>query len=300
MSIALPCLLLALALTLIAGCVSGPESTGAGSTERAEIEAWHADRVQRLREEDGWLTVVGLHWLDEGVNPVGRGAGHVVANDAFPVDDVGLITVRVAEVTFRPAAGVTVGGQPADGVLATDADGAPTVLSVGTCRFYVMQRGERLGVRIRDTAAPLRSSFAGIDRFEVDSGWRIVADFDRITGIAVPVASIIGTVTDSEIAGRATFDRDGVTCRMILMPGDTPDRFFVVFGDTTNGEATYGGGRFLMAELAGDGAHVVLDFNRAYNPPCAFTPYATCPLPVDDNRLPFGIPAGEKRWAGGH
>ena len=109
---------------------------------------------------------------------------------------------------------------------------------------------------------------------------------------------MIGTVTDTPIAGRAAFELDGGACRLVLMPGAEPDRFFVVFGDATNGGETYGGGRFLEAVLAPDGSTVVLDFNRAYNPPCAFTPYSTCPLPVPENQLPFAVSAGEKKWDG--
>ena len=257
------------------------------------IDAWHAGRVARLTDSEGWLTLVGLTWLDEGRSAVGRGPSCVVQHDGFPVEDVGTIVRAGDVIRFEPAPGAPVTGVPAGGVMLADDSGDPTVLVVGTCRFHVIRRGERYGVRLKDEAAAARRTFAGIDRFPVDPAWRVSARWipappDTVT----PVELIIGTTIEEPVAGRAAFVHDGAEVSLVLTPTSDPSRLFVVFGDTTNGATTYGGGRFLEAVLEGD--TVILDFNRAYNPPCALTPFATCPMPGPDNRLPFVVAAGEK------
>jgi len=259
----------------------------------AATEAWHADRLATLAAPDGWLTLVTLAWLEPGPNRVGRREGDAVRHAGLPADHVGTLHVDGRTVRFEPAPGVAVDGVPADGMLRTDADGDPTVLEAGRCRFQVIDRGGMLAVRMRDPDAPTRTDFAGIERFAVDPAWRIVARFEPAAeDRTVPVTSVIGVVDDTAVAGRARFDHRGAAVDMVLHPAGDPDRFFVVFGDETNGSTTYAAGRFLLAERAGPD-RVVLDFNRAYNPPCAFTAFATCPLPVPDNRLPFAVTAGE-------
>jgi uncharacterized protein (DUF1684 family) len=284
---------------ILGGCggdaapVLDEEPKHVGSDYAAEVDAWHAERVRRLEADDGWLTLVGLRWLAPGENRVGQAASCAVAYEGFPVEDVGTITRVDGALRFEMAPGAAVEGVPADGVLRSDADGAPTVLTLGTCRFHVIRRGERYGVRVKDANAPTRRQFAGIERYPVDRAWRYEARFvPADAGATTPVDLVIGTTLDQEIAGRAELVMAGHAISMVLMPGSEPDRYFVVFGDGTNGSQTYGGGRFLEATRDGDA--VILDFNRAYNPPCSFTPYATCPLPVDDNRLPVPVTAGEK------
>jgi hypothetical protein len=260
---------------------------------RAEVDAWHAERLERLRAEDGWLTLVGLSWLEEGDNAAGRRADDAVAYAGFPVERVGTFAVAGRAVTFRADAGVAVAGVPPDGRLRTDADAPATVLRIGTCRMHVLARGERFAVRVRDSEAPARRGLAGIERFPFDEAWRIVAAFAPADAVTIPVDSIIGVTDAQPVAGYALFRREGHDVRMVLFPGPRPGRFFVVFADETTGRETYGGGRFLDATLDGD--RVELDFNRAYLPPCAFTPYATCPIPPAANRLPFPVRAGETR-----
>jgi uncharacterized protein (DUF1684 family) len=176
----------------------------------------------------------------------------------------------------------------------SDADGDPTMLVAGRCRFHVIDRGGVYAVRMKDPDAPTRQGFSGIDRFPVDAAWRIEATFvPAAADTTVPVDSVIGVVDDTAVAGRARFERGGTAVDMVLHPGGDPDRYFVVFGDATNGRDTYAAGRFVAAErIAPD--RVLIDFNRAYNPPCAFTEFATCPLPLPDNRLPFAVTAGER------
>ncbi|MBT8485891.1 MAG: DUF1684 domain-containing protein [Phycisphaerae bacterium] len=265
------------------------------------VDSWHEERLHRLTADDGWLTLVGLVWLDEGSHDVGRDATCHVRADGFPAALVGTIERTGGVVRFRTAPAVPVDGVPDGGILQTDAGGNPTIVSAGTCRFHVIERGGRLAVRVKDNAAELRTAFAGIERYPVDGAWRIEAAFEPAVATQVPVTLITGSVSDEDIAGHAIFDFAGHAARLVLMPGSGDDRFFVVFGDATNGETTYGGGRFL--EAVRDDDRVILDFNRAYNPPCSFTPYATCPRPGPDNVLPYAVTAGERAWrnaGGGH
>lgn len=263
--------------------------------------AWHAQREKRLASEDGWLTLVALLWLKEGDNVAGSGPGATVVFPAKAPARLGTFRRADTAVSFQPAPGVVVTtalGQPfGGGPLASDAQGQPDVLEAGGLRFNVILRGERVGLRVKDPEAPRRMAFRGIPSYPADSRWRIEARWEPAPpGTVIPVPNVLGTVDSMPAPGTAVFTVAGQEYRLtaVLEEGET-DLFFV-FGDTTNRSETYGAGRFLYAAPAKDG-RVVLDFNRAYNPPCAFTPYATCPLPPKQNRLPIAIPAGEKRTA---
>ena len=263
----------------------------------AAADAWHAERIAALTAPDGWLSLVTLTWLEPGPNRVGRDPDARVTHAGLPADHLGTLHVAAdgSGITFEPAHGVAVSGVPAGGRLRTDADGSPTVVQAGRCRFEVIIRGGRPAVRMRDPEAPSRVAFAGIERFPVDPAWSIEAAFEPAAdGEQVAVDSVIGVVDDTTVAGRARFEHEGRSVELVLHPGGE-DRFFLVFGDATNGRETSGGGRFLLAERTGP-ATVRLDFNRAYNPPCSFTDFATCPLPVPGNRLPFAVTAGERRY----
>jgi uncharacterized protein (DUF1684 family) len=205
-----------------------------------------------------------------------------------------------SKVTFQPAAGVSVtrDGKPfTGGAVQTDEEerAQPDILQVGRFRFQLIARGSRIGVRIKDPEARARKEFKGIPSYPASERWRIVARWEPSnppTEIAVP--NVLGEVERSPSPGTAVFTVDGKEFRLtpVLEPGN-PDYFFV-FGDETNRTETYGAGRFVYAAPAKDGT-VVLDFNRAYNPPCAFSAFATCPLPPKQNRLALRVDAGEKR-----
>jgi uncharacterized protein (DUF1684 family) len=260
-----------------------------------ETEAWHAARVERLTASDGWLTLVGLEWLQQGRNRVGRGEDSEIVYRGFPADHVGTFIVTGDRVRFEANGGVEVEGVPQSGVVRTDADGDPTVLSIGEIRFYVIIRGGRPVVRIKDASAPTRSAFRGIERFPVDEAWRITATFVPASkGELIGLDTVIGVREEGEIAGRARFEHNGVKVDAVLL--DAGDGGSLLrFGDTTNGQATYSVGRYLYVPPSIDGETVLLDFNRAYNPPCAFTPYATCTIPPPSNDFSFAVTAGE-RW----
>ena len=288
-----------MALLAVAGC-GGEQATDPDYVAR--IDAWHAGRVARLTSETGWLTLVGLHPLVSGPNTVGSAPEANVQLVAAAPPRLGRIDVGGdGSVRFQadPAAGVRLhddpSGDPVTSLdLATDAGGDPTVLAVGTLVMHVIDRGGRLYLRVKDTRAEALRTFTGIDRFPVDPRWRVTARLEPGPD-TVPVPDVLGGTSDEPSPGTLVFTVDGTACR--LVPTGAPgEGLFIVFGDRSNGPQTYPGGRFLSTEPpAGDGT-VVLDFNQAVNPPCAFSDFATCPLPPAGNTLSIAVTAGEKRW----
>jgi hypothetical protein len=269
---------------------------------RAEIETWRAKRIERLRSDTGWLTVVGLFWLEPGKNAVGSAPGNRVVLPAGKTPSyVGALELSGGAAMFHaaPGSGVVSDGRPVTTVpLRSDVTGEPTVLSIGPVSFYTIQRGERLGVRVKDSQSDARRHFHGIESYSIDARWRLEARFEAYKPVKkIPVPNVLGVEELTDSPGALVFELDGKTYRLdpVIETGETD--LFVIFGDRTNGRETYGAGRFLYAPPPVDGK-TVLDFNKAYNPPCVFTPYATCPLPPPQNKLPIEIPAGEKRYAG--
>jgi uncharacterized protein (DUF1684 family) len=288
------------AVAAFAGCAAKPGPGGATSASASRdfverTDAWHADRIRKLKAPDGWLSLVALEALNPGLNRVGRGSESNVRYDGFPVDRVGTFVLEGERIRFIAADGEGVEGVPSDGVIRTDASGDPTVLSLGDVRFHVIVRGGRPWVRIKDAAAPTLVNFEGLDRFPVDQDWRIVATFVPATrGQFIGMDTVIGVREEGAITGRAQFEHRGARVDAVLLEaGDGGS--LLRFGDTTNGKDTYVIGRYLYVEPSSDGRTVVLDFNRAYNPPCALTAFATCTIPPESNEFPFDVNAGE-RW----
>jgi uncharacterized protein (DUF1684 family) len=290
-----PIVLAVLAAALLSSCDrKAADYTGS-------IEAWRRDRVQRLTADDGWLTVAGLYWLEEGVNRAGTEAGSQVL---LPPDSapprVGVFRRAKDEVTFTadPSASVVSGGRPVTTTrMKDDSAGTPDMITVNDLTLFIIKRGDRLAVRLRDKNRPERRSFKGLDDYPIRSEYRVVAEwvpYEPQRTIAIP--NVLGMTEDLPCPGYARFTIDGKDLRLepvIEQPGD--QELFFIFADRTNESETYPSGRFLYAPMPRDGA-VVLDFNKAYNPPCAFTPFATCPLPPPQNRLAARIEAGEKRY----
>lgn len=288
--------LLALIFILASGAAPAPEP------HRAEIETWRAKRIASLKREDGWLTLVGLFWLQEGENRLGSDSASnriVFPKDTTP-KTMGSLDVSKGVVTLRaaPDSGLTSDGRPVTTLtLRSDAEGSPTVVKHGRISLFLIKRGERLGVRVKDSANPTLLSFHGLDNYPIDRQWRFDARFDAYTPsktIAVP--NILGNVDYEKSPGAAVFEVAGRSYRIDAIQESGSEELFLIFGDQTNGVETYGGGRFLYAAPPDKDDRVVLDFNKAYNPPCVFTPYATCPLPPAQNRLALRVEAGEKRY----
>lgn len=262
------------------------------AAHRAEVEEWRAGRYEALRRDHGWLTLSGLAWLKPGVNRVGSDPSADVVLPGGPAD-VGTLTVTPDGVV---ASGSWLhDGRPVEDLpLVDDRDGEQTLFELGSLRLCLIERGGRLALRTWDLDASARRDFAGIDHWSVDPSWRLEARFEPTPGRTLAVSDVLSTVEAKESPGDVVFEIGGVAHRLQGLSGGPTGELWLVFGDATNGHETYGGGRFLYtASPAADGS-VVVDFNRAYNPPCVFSPYATCPLPWSANVLPIRIEAGER------
>lgn len=260
----------------------------------ALVEEWRAKRYARLRNEVGWLTLAGLGWLREGPNRIGSDPTNDVVLPAGPAE-AGTVTVNgtdaVASGTF------TRHGDPvADLHLVDDEAGEPTLLELGPLRLCLIERGGRLAMRTWDTGAPQRRIFEGIDHWPVDVRWRLPARFIATPEARIEVPDVLGTLEAEPSPGEIEFEAEGAMHRLQALEGGPNGELWLVFGDATNGDETYGGGRYLYTPPPQADGTVIVDFNMAYNPPCVFTPYATCTLPWPANRLSLRIEAGERTY----
>jgi uncharacterized protein (DUF1684 family) len=264
---------------------------------RQEVEAFRRHREQQLTSDDGWLTVAGLFWLKPGANRFGADRSNDLVLPPSAPQRAGMFWLESGRVTVEaaPGAPLTHRGRPVTRqALRSDAGGAePDVLALGPLTLQIIDRGGRLAVRLKDKDRAERKQWKGLHWYPVNPAYRIVARFvprDRPTTITVP--SIIGVAEAMPSPGSVVFEIGGRSVRLdpVVETGDT--QLFFIFRDATSGKTTYGAGRFLHADPAKDG-RVILDFNKAYAPPCAVTPYATCPLPPAQNHLPIAIEAGE-------
>ena len=259
-----------------------------------EIAAWRAVAEAALRAPEGWLSLAGLFWLHEGTNRVGSDPQYERALPAGLPPFVGEICLRDGAVTIGVAGpSMLLNGEPPDErALRADTEPPADRISVERLALQIIRRGSRVGVRVRDPEGAARAAFAGRRWYAARPEYRIVARFvpyDPPRPIAI--TSILGDTEDQLSPGAAIFQLDGQELRLDAV-ASADDTLFFNFRDRTAGESTYGAGRFLYAALPHDGT-LVLDFNKAVNPPCAFTSYATCPLPPPQNRLPVAISVGE-------
>ena len=299
---ALTALLVAFALQSGAGAAATPAGDDP-QAERALIGEWRAQRVAALTSDDGWLTLAGLFWLKDGDNTFGRGADNaLVLDNPALAERCGTFTMSGHAVRFTaaPASGVMHDGEPVSSLeLAADTSGNPTVLASGTLRFFVIERAGNLGVRVRDLNNPHRTQFEGLSYFPVSTGWVFEARFEPYQPAhRVRIINILGMEQEYESPGAVVFAKDGREWRLdavLEAPGDR--ELFIMFADATSGHETYGAGRFLYVPLPTAG-RTRLDFNKAYNPPCALNDFATCPLPPLQNHLKLRVEAGEKTYAG--
>ncbi|HSZ83910.1 MAG TPA: DUF1684 domain-containing protein [Polyangia bacterium] len=272
---------------------------------RAEVTQWRRERDERLRAPDGWLSLVGLHWLVLGRNRFGGAPEDDVPLPSGVPAHAGTFVVAGHEAHFDVRVEVPEhspltlnGGAARSGPLRTDAAATPDVLALGTVSWQVIERGARVGVRVRDSASPARRTFAGSTWYAIDPAYRVVARFAPRAGateVVVPDAS--GGQQKLKSPGTLTFTLRGEVQRLDpVLDGDDVDDQMIVFRDATSAHTTYGAGRFVRARRQRDGTFVV-DFNRAYAPPCAFTPYATCPLPPPQNRMRIAVEAGDRSGA---
>lgn len=293
---------LACGLWLATGVAPAAWAAGGDDAYAKEIEAARAARVARLTTADGWLTLVGLHFLPAGESTIGSAKDNAIVFASGPAH-LGKVTLaedgRVS-IALAPSAEARINGRAVMTAALPVSEGRPVVVTAGTLSFFVIERGGKKALRVKDSAAERRTHFLGLDYFPTDPAWRIEArwvPFDQPREISI--ANILGQMESAIVAGKAVFEHEGKQVELLpIEDGDGGPLFFVI-SDLTSGKETYAAARFLYAEPPVDGK-LALDFNTAQNPPCAFTPFATCPLPPKENRLPFAVTAGEKDYRGGH
>jgi uncharacterized protein (DUF1684 family) len=290
--------MMSLVPVLVALASSGAAAADSRGSYGNEVAEWRAHREAALRSDDGWLTVTGLFWLHPGASRIGTDPSNdLLLPEGSAPGYIGTLTVTGSKVTFdaEKSSGVQLNGRPAGfSALKPDAEGAPDTLAVARLKLLLLKRGDRYALRLKDNDSVIRKDFGGLRWYPVEEKWRIKA---RLIPPNEPrklvFDTIIGEQDALESAGYVVFEFEGKQYRLEAA-GRGPD-LFLVFRDGTSGKTTYGSSRFLNAKVEADGT-VILDFNKAYNPPCSFTPYATCPLPPPQNRLSLAITAGELKY----
>lgn len=306
--------LTATACTPQEGVVTGAAAATPSSTPFQSAHArWVRQRDADLRKPDGWVSLIGLHWIEPGKQSVGAGQNNAIRLAIAP-DRLGQVEQRADGLYFQPADGalVTVDGKPLNRQvrLFPEGQGGGTKLlyDQGRGQITAIKRGQRLALRVRHADAPARRNFAGLDFFPADEDWRVQARFvPHPAGRTLPIVNVLGEVSETPNPGYVVFEKEGREWQLEAL-GDPAKSLNLMFQDQTTGKQTYGVGRYLRTDpVAADGT-VTLDFNHAHNPPCAYTDFATCPLPPPANRLAqqdeqhkrvrLSVLAGEKKYAG--
>ena len=262
----------------------------------AAHKEWQETRLERLKSERGWLNLAGLLWLEEGKNSFGSAPSNaIVFPEGFPSQGGSLLLSNgTVTLVANPAAGISAEGeQVTRAELKSDQQENTTNLKTGSFRWYIIQRGNRFGIRLRDLEHPRIKLLDNIPSYPFSKKWVVEAElvkFDSARFIEVPTV-IDGFTEQYQAPGELIFRMNGRN--HTLLPFKSGNGYFLIFGDGTSGLETYGGGRFLYTDMIEDNK-VIIDFNRAYNPPCAFSPFATCPLPPRENLMDLDVEAGDK------
>jgi len=288
---------LALAVPLFSAVAPAEKNPSPSAPDTAYLQLydkWKTELVDDLKKN--WLSLAGLFWLKSGDNSFGTDMGNTIVFPKGPAH-AGVFELQGTDVTvkFSPDAHATIGSKPvAVAQLQPVNSGNPTVVELGSLRMYAIVRGQRIGIRLKDVDSEEAKNYRGPVFFPLDLSYRITATWVPSDGKkTVDVPNVLGDITPTPVAGTAVFKISGQEVRLTDLGGDPSEGLFFVFNDLTSKTDTYPGGRFLQTDPVVNGT-VVIDFNRAYNPPCAVTPYATCPLAPKENRLAVAIPAGEK------
>lgn len=304
MPVAIAAVMLTFVTSLYIDAAEVPRA-GGSQDEGARIADWRARRLASLTGETGWLTPIALYWLKNGENSFGS-----ASDRAFSVDDAALapdtgafvLTENHVRYVAHGSKAMTYLGTPVDSLdLVSDAGEKPTELVAGPLHFMLIDRAGHLGIRVRDTVSPNRLQFKGLQYFPVRADWHIQAHFEPyVPEHRIPIVNILGMTEEMVSPGAIVFEREGRTWRLDAILEDPGDKeLFVMFSDGTSGKQTYGAGRFMYVGLP-NADRIDVDFNEAYNPPCAFTDFATCPLPPPQNRLALSIEAGELKYQRTH
>ena len=274
-------------------CQSGPGSETEAYLK--EHQQWQEKRISNLTSENGWLNLAGLFWLSEGLNTIGSDLSNSIIFPGSAPPFIGSLQLSGTQIFFTSHEDCPVfeGDEAVSKIeMKADRTGQPTLLKSGSYGWFIIQRGEKFAVRLRDYKHPGLSGFHGIESFPADPRWRIKAEFIEFKEpMKLSIPNVTGTVEEGVCPGALEFTLEGEIHR--LFPTEAGSAFFVIFADRTSGIETYGAGRFLSVEKPDAEGRLYIDFNRAYNPPCAYTEFATCPLPPRENILTARITAGE-------
>ncbi len=264
-----------------------------------EINQWHQRRIERLKAKDGWLNLVGRTWLKKGINKFGSAKDNdvIIESDKVPLY-MGHFLFEDSTVIIKVDDGIEVllNGKPVKEIKMID-DQKPdmTVFQYSTIKWNLLVRDTLYGIRFRDLESPVVKNFPGIERFPVNEKWRLTARFQQyIPPKEIIVPNLLGQMNKELSPGAVVFQVGEKFYKIDAL--DEKDRLFLIFADRTSGEETYGGGRFIYVDKPDSNGNIILDFNKAYNPPCVFTKFATCPLPPKQNYLNLRIEAGEKNF----
>jgi uncharacterized protein (DUF1684 family) len=291
---------LGIIVVLIAACsVKEKYDFVSDAIYETEIIEWQQKRNAYQVSEEGWVNLVGLFWLKEGINTFGSGAdndlvfpeGRIAERGGFMLLKQGVVTIESA-----PDINIELNDETSSSGVLYHPDSSNIIAAHGSLRWFVIKRGDQYGVRLRDFENPLLKSFTPIECFPIDPKWRIEgriawADSSR----TIEITNVLGQTGPQRSVGTLVFEYEGKEYTLDALD-EGGDEFFIIFGDETNARETYGAGRYMYVPVPKEGDQVIIDFNKAYNPPCAFTEFATCPLPPKQNVLPFAIPAGEKNY----
>lgn len=268
---------------------------------KSEIEQWHQHRIEDLKSNNGWLNLAGLFWLKEGVNTFGSDESNDIV---FPKSKIpakaGIFHLHNGMVTMTtlPEIEIRANDKPIKtGVVFHSDSTRHPKLTYGSLQWFIIKRDNQFGIRLRDLQSAVVEQFHGIDRYEIDPEFHVEAVLEIPSSLTkIDITNVLGQTTSQDSPGTLIFTIKGKQYRLDALEED--DELFVIFGDPTNENETYPSGRYLYANRPGADGKTFLDFNKAHNPPCAFTPFATCPLPPTQNVLPIAITAGEKKYKG--
>jgi uncharacterized protein (DUF1684 family) len=265
-------------------------------SHQEQILEWRQKRNARLASDFGWLSLVGLEWLQEGENRIGSAQGNSIRLSGGP-DYWGSVFLEDDKLRFVRADNASVKvdeGYANEVAMVADVEGTPTVVQSGTIMFYPIFR-ESYALRVKDSQASTRVNFKSTRNFNIQRDWRIDGRFiPAEKGETIEIGNVLGQLIPSPVFGRFEFERNGETIRMVAIGDEESESLEFMFADRSNGHGTYAAGRFVYSDGMPEGDRLVVDFNKAYNPPCAFNDYSTCPLPLQENRLNLKVTAGEK------
>ncbi len=268
------------------------------STYEKEMQSWQQKRIQALKDPNGWINLTGLFWLKPGKNSFGSAPTNdfVYQHKNMP-SKAGYFLWENQQVYWVSNSGISIKINDSlitKALVFEEGKNQASLMALGSLRWNIIQREEKMGVRLRDLASAQLTSFKGTERFALDSNLKLIAHLEPVQQNKLLIANVLGQISPLASPGKLVFNIKGTTYTLDAL--EEGEELFILFGDATSGKETYPAGRFLYTNKPDANGNTILDFNKAFNPPCAFTKFATCPLPPKQNILPIAIKAGEKNY----